>query len=84
MKQRADYQDTINKITTITNPKISQQQINEQSMMIQQLIFENNQLKEQVQYLDNKIKQLITSQIEKKKNERKIELSSEGPTINID
>ena len=52
--------------------------------MIQQLMFENNQLKEQVQYLNNKIKQLIASQIEKKKNERKIELSSEGPTINID
>jgi len=83
MKQQADYQDTINKITMITNPEISQQQINEQAMMIQQLMFENNQLKEQVQYLNNKIKQLITSQIEKKKNERKIELSSEGPTINI-
>ena len=67
----------------IMNPQAAQQQINEQTMLIQQLMFENNQLKEQVQYLNTKIKQLITSQIEKRKDERKIELSSESPTINI-
>jgi glycosyltransferase involved in cell wall biosynthesis len=83
MKQQTDYKNAINKITMMTNPEIAQQQIDEQSMMIKQLMFENNQLKEQVQYLNTKIKQLITSQIEKRKDERKIELSSESPTINI-
>ena len=83
MKQQTDYKNAINKITMMTNPEIAQQQIDEQSMMIKQLMFENNQLKEQIQYLNTKIKQLITSQIEKRKDERKIELSSESPTINI-
>lgn len=83
MKQQANYQDTINKLTMMTNPQITQQQINEQSMIIQQLMFENNQLKEQVEYLNNKIKQLITSQLEKRKEEKKIELSNNEPRINI-
>lgn len=83
MKQQSDYQDAINKITMISNPQIAQQKINDQAMMIQQLMFENNQLKEQVQYLNDKIKQLIMAQIEKKKDEKRIELSNDGPTINI-
>jgi len=71
MKQQTNYQDTINKITMMTNPQIVQQQINEQSMVIQQLMFENNQLKEQVQYLNNKIKQIVADQIEKRKELKK-------------
>jgi glycosyltransferase involved in cell wall biosynthesis len=83
MKQQSDYQDAINKITMMTNPQMAQQQINEQSMIIQQLIFENSQLKEQVEYLNNKIKQLISTKLEKRKEEKRIELKSDGPTINI-
>lgn len=83
MKQQSDYKDTINKITMMNNPQAAQQQINEQAMMIQQLMFENNQLKEQVEYLNNKLKQLIMSQLEKRKEEKKIELNNNGPTINI-
>ena len=83
MKQQADYNNAINKITMMTNPQMAQKQINEQSMVIQQLMFENNQLKEQVEYLNNKIKQFITTQLEKRKDEQKIELSNNGPTINI-
>lgn len=83
MKQQSDYQDAINKITMISNPQIAQQKINDQATMIQQLMFENNQLKEQVQYLNDKIKQLIMVQIEKKKDEKRIELSNDSPTINI-
>ena len=60
-----------------------EQQLNKQSMLIQQLMYENNQLKEQVAYLNNKIKQLISSQIEKRKDEQKIPLNTDGPTINI-
>jgi glycosyltransferase involved in cell wall biosynthesis len=74
MKQQANYKDLINKITMKSNPEMAQQQINEQSMIIQQLTFENNQLKEQVQYLNNKIKQLIAAQLEKRKEEKVLNL----------
>jgi hypothetical protein len=70
MKQQSDYQDAINKITMMTNPQMAQQQINEQAMIIQQLMLENNQLKDQVEYLNNKIKQFITAQLEKRKEEK--------------
>jgi glycosyltransferase involved in cell wall biosynthesis len=69
MKKQAEYQDTLNKISSIINPQAAQQQINEQTQIIQQLMFENNKLKEQVEYLNNKIRQLIMSQIERKKEE---------------
>jgi len=74
MKQQADYQEILNNATMMSNPAITQKKINEQSMMIQQLMFENNQLNEQVQYLNNKIKQLILSELEKRKEEKRIEL----------
>lgn len=83
MKQQNDYQQAINTITMLANPQIAQKQLNEQTMIIQQLMFENNQLKEQVEYLNNKIKQLISSQLEKLKEDKNIELSNNGPTINI-
>jgi glycosyltransferase involved in cell wall biosynthesis len=83
MKQQSEYQDTINKITMMNKQSADQQQINEQALMIQQLTYENNQLKEQVEYLNNKIKQLITAQLEKRKEDKKIELSNIEPTINI-
>lgn len=69
IKKQVEYQDTINKINMIINPHAAQQQLNEQSIIIQQLTLENNQLKEQVDYLNTKIRQLIISQIQKKKEE---------------
>ena len=83
MKKQHDFQQLVNKLTIINNPQAAQQQINEQSMFIQQLMVENNQLKEQIEYLNNKIKQLIASLIEKRKNEQNIQLNTDGPTINI-
>jgi len=68
IKKREQYQDTINKINTIMNPNSAQKQINDQTEMIQQLMFENGQLKEQVEYLNTKIGILIRSQIEKNKS----------------
>lgn len=73
IKQKQEYENTMNKIKLLTNPEAVQNQINQQTMIIQQLIFENNQLKKQVQYLENKIKQLITTQLEKKKEEKRLE-----------
>jgi hypothetical protein len=72
MKQQAEYKDAINNITMLTNPQIAQQQINKQTMVIQQLVVENNKLKEQVEYLNNKIKQLIKEQIQQRKDVKSI------------
>jgi hypothetical protein len=81
MKQQTNYQDTINKIAMMTNPQLAQQQINEQSMIIQQLMFENNQLKEQVKYLSNKIKQIVADQIQKRKEVKVIELPNDTTVL---
>jgi hypothetical protein len=81
MKKQSEYQETLHKINMMSNPEAIQNQINQQSLMIQQLLFENNNLKEQVEYLNNKIKQLVTAQIEKRKEDKKIALKGEEPTI---
>jgi glycosyltransferase involved in cell wall biosynthesis len=82
-KQQSEYQDTINKLTMFTKPENAEKQINQQVMVIQQLMFENTQLREQVQYLNNKMKQLLTEQIEKRKEIKRIELSNDSPKVNI-
>jgi len=64
MKQQQDYQDTINKIMFLSNPQACQQRIDEQTVIIQQLTHENMQLKEKVDYLNGKIKELISIQIQ--------------------
>ena len=58
------------------------QQFVEQSTAMQNLIAENSKLTAKVDYLENKMKQLITAQIEKRKDEKRIELSKEDVTIN--
>ena len=67
IKQQQDYQDLINKLT-ITNPQMSQNKIDQLTFMIQELSMENNQLKDKVKYLEDKIKQLIVEQIQFKRN----------------
>ena len=67
IKQQQDYQDLINKLT-ITNPQMNQNKIDQLTFMIQELSMENNQLKDKVKYLEDKIKQLIVEQIQFKKN----------------
>jgi len=64
IKKQTEYNDAITKINTLMNPQMTQSKINELTTVIQQLTFENNQLKEQVQYLNNKIKELISSKIQ--------------------
>ncbi len=67
VKKQAEYKDTMNKINMIMNHQGVQQQIDDQSKIIQQLTIDNNRLKEQVEYLNAKIKHLIMTQIELKK-----------------
>lgn len=71
MQQQTIYKDTMNKLNVLMNPDLVQKQINEQTLLIQQLINENNELREKVQYFENKTKQLISIQLEKRKEERK-------------
>jgi len=70
MKQQNDYKEIMNKITITSNQDSLQKKLDQQSIIIQQLTLENNQLKEKVNYLDNKIKQLISLQLEKRKEEK--------------
>lgn len=69
-KKQIEYQDALNKINMLANPQVFQQQIDQQSMIIQQLTNENTELKKQVEYLNNKIRELIVIKIEKKKEEQ--------------
>lgn len=82
IKKQQEQQETINKINMISNPLMLYQQFVEQSTAMQNLIAENSKLTAKVDYLENKIKQLITSQIEKRKDEKRIELSKDDVTIN--
>jgi glycosyltransferase involved in cell wall biosynthesis len=74
VKKQTEYQDTMNKINMLMNPHNLQEQINNQTTIIQQLTFENSQLKEKIEYLNAKVKQLIMSQMELKKNNQSISI----------
>jgi glycosyltransferase involved in cell wall biosynthesis len=77
-KKQAEQQETLNKISMLFNPQAFQQtqqqiqhyeeQLNQQSAIINQLMNENNNLKSQVNYLTNKIREVILTNIEIKKD----------------
>ena len=70
MAKQEEYQDTMRKIQSlIPSQQSAQNKINEQSIMIQQLTTENDQLRDKVKYYENKMKQLITERIQEKKKE---------------
>ena len=74
MQKQAEYNDTMNKINMLMNPQVAQNTINQQSLIIQQLTMENGELREQVKYLENKIKQLITERVQEKMKEKRGEI----------
>ena len=68
-QQMNDYNQIVSKIQKGTNSNIQyEQKMNEMGMVIEELSLENNQLKEKVSYLEDKIRKIIMEQIEKKKN----------------
>jgi glycosyltransferase involved in cell wall biosynthesis len=67
MQKMSQYQDAMNKITMHNFPKEAQEKITQQNILLHQLTIENNQLKEKVDYLTNKMKQLIADSIEQRK-----------------
>ena len=70
-KKQDDYKETMEKLNQMINPnpQASQKMIDEQSIIIQQLTLENEQLREKVEYLNNKIKSLIKIQLDKLKED---------------
>ena len=66
MEEYKKYQEALNKLDTLKNP----QNNNEPSQIIQKLTLENSELKEKIQYLEDKIKKLIQDKIKEKMKER--------------
>ena len=62
VQQQTAYNETLNKIQMLSNPAANSEQI----YMIQQLTIENGELKDKIQYLEGKIKQLISEKIQEK------------------
>ena len=71
MQKQAEYNDAIHKLNMVSNPNSAQVTINEQSFMIQQLTLENGELKDKIQYLEDKMKQLINERIQEKMQEKR-------------
>ena len=67
IKQQNDYNYLINKLTNV-NPQMAQGKIDNLTFIVQELSMENNQLKEKVKYLEDKIRTLIIEQIQFKRN----------------
>ena len=67
IKQQNDYNSLINKLTNV-NPQMAQDKIDKLTFIVQELSMENNQLKEKVKYLEDKLKSLIIEQIQFKRN----------------
>jgi len=67
--------------TTYINSTIK---MNEMSMVINELLIENNQLKEKIQYYEDKLKKLINDQVELlKKNKNTPEVKENKATFNV-
>jgi len=69
IKKQNEYNETINKSQLLNNQHISQNKINELSFIIQELTMENNDLKDKIKYLEDKMKHLINDQIQKKRDQ---------------
>ena len=68
IKKNKEYNSLMHKLSNHPNSKQGQCKIDELSLVVQELSIENTQLKDKVKYLEGKIKQFITEQIELKRN----------------
>jgi glycosyltransferase involved in cell wall biosynthesis len=66
-KKQNDYNNLMNKFANV-NPQMAQGKIDNLTFIVQELTMENNQLKEKVKYLEDKMKLLIMEQIQFKRN----------------
>jgi hypothetical protein len=67
IKQQNDYNSLMNQLTNVS-PQMAQDKIDKLTFMVQELSMENNQLKEKVNYLEDKLKKIIMEQIQFKRN----------------
>jgi glycosyltransferase involved in cell wall biosynthesis len=58
--------------TNITKMNVGENKINEMTQVMNELLMENNQLKEKVKYLEDKITKLIILQIEERKKNKNV------------
>ena len=65
-KKQLDYQDMISKIN-MNQTNVNQKQISDMGIVIEELTLENGHLKDKVKYLEEKIKLIITQQIQERK-----------------
>jgi len=79
MLKQQQYNEAIQKIQMLSNPQALQQKLNEMTHSITNLSLENSQLKEKVLYLENKIKQIITENIQQIKNNKATPQHEGGP-----
>jgi hypothetical protein len=66
MQKQTAYNETLNKLQMLSNSPTNSDQI----YMIQQLTVENGELKDKIQYLEGKIKQLINEKIQEKMKDK--------------
>ena len=67
VKKQNDYNNLVNKLSNV-NPQMVQSKMDNLTFVVKELTIENNQLKDKVKYLEDKMKQLITEQIQFKRN----------------
>ena len=70
LRQEQEYKQFYERNTTSNSDphvKSNLNKINEMTMIMNELLMENNQLKDKVKYLEEKIKKIITQQIEERK-----------------
>jgi len=70
MQKQTAYNETLNKLQMLSNSQTLQNTNSDQIYMIQQLTIENGDLKNKIQYLEGKIKQLINEKIQEKMKDK--------------
>jgi glycosyltransferase involved in cell wall biosynthesis len=86
MQKQIDFQNAINRLQLMGNPQMQQEAIIQQERLIKQITQDNEKLKEKVKYLEDKIKQIINEQIQKKmleKKQQEAEKKQQEATSNI-
>ena len=66
VKKQNDYNNLMNTLSNV-NPQMVQSKMDNLTFVVKELTIENNQLKDKVKYLEDKMKQLIIEQIQLKR-----------------
>jgi hypothetical protein len=69
-QEQKDFYEKFSNSKSSVNATAESNKLNEMTMLMNELLMENSQLKDKVKYLEEKIKKIITQQIEERKKER--------------